>query len=104
LLNGEEFLYLLSFFNSVLLRVDVLYNTIQKLSANAQNIRTAIQHFETAINVPRSTRNLLELERNSERAWKDVNTSAEAKGACDIIVNQMEHRFEEAHHTTSFIN
>jgi hypothetical protein len=49
---------------------------------------------------------LPELERNSERpikrARKDVNTSAEAKEACDITVNQMKHRFEEAHHTKCF--
>jgi hypothetical protein len=74
------------------------------LSADALNICTAIQHFETAINVIRN--NLPELEGNSERptkrARKDVNTSAEAKEACDIIVNQMKHRFQEAHHTKCF--
>jgi hypothetical protein len=50
LLNDEIFLYFLSFLHSVLLHVDILYNTLQKVSSNAISVRKAIQHFEVAIN------------------------------------------------------
>jgi hypothetical protein len=58
LLHYGEFLYCCHFLIPFL-HVDILYNTIQKLSANALYICTAIQHFETAFNVIRN--NLPEL-------------------------------------------
>jgi NADPH-dependent 7-cyano-7-deazaguanine reductase QueF len=43
LLNDEAFLYFLSsFFHSVLLHMDILYNTLQKVSSNAVSVCKAI--------------------------------------------------------------
>jgi hypothetical protein len=38
----------------------------------------------------------------SKRAQKDHNINAEVNEACDIIVTQMKHRFEEANHALPF--
>ena len=88
-----------------MLHVDSLYNTLQKLSTTAVNVITAIWHFESAMNDIRN--NLLELEKNLacsiKRARKEINISAEAKEACDIIVTQIKCRFEEAQHTLCFV-
>jgi hypothetical protein len=42
LLNNEIFLYFLSLFHSVLLYVDILYNTLHKVSSNAVSVPKAI--------------------------------------------------------------
>jgi hypothetical protein len=86
--------------------VDILYNTLQKVSSNvvSVSVRKAIQHFEVAINDIRG--NILQVTGNPEpstkRARKDHNINAEANETCDAIVTQRKHRFEEASHTLPF--
>lgn len=104
LLNNPGFAYLLSFFNAILLHIDILYSTLQKSSTNATTVRTQLQHFESAINDIRN--NLPEPDCNShysvKRVRKDSDVRVEAREACDIIVNQIKHRFEQVLHTPCF--
>jgi hypothetical protein len=84
--------------------VEILYNTLQKVSSNAVSVRKAIQHFEVAPNVIRGNPPQVNgnPEPSTKRAPKDHNINAEANEVCGAIVTQMKHRFEEESHTLPF--
>jgi hypothetical protein len=50
--------------------VDILYNTLQKVSSNAVSVRKAIEHFEVATNDIRG--NLPQVNGNPEPSTKHV--------------------------------
>jgi hypothetical protein len=65
--ENEGFLYFLLFY-SVLLHVEILYNTLQKVSNNPISVLKDIQHFEIVINDIKKT--LPQVIGNSEPSTK----------------------------------
>jgi hypothetical protein len=80
-------------FYSVLLHVDILHNTLQKVPSHAVSVHKAIQYLKAAINDIRE--NLPQVNGNSKPSTKlaqnDHNIHAEVIKVCDIIVTQMKH-------------
>lgn len=113
LLQNEEFLYFLNFFNDLIKHIDILYNTVQTLSAYNLSLSDGFKQFESAINDIRlntekylnytNVDNICSPPTNKQFKWDlEENLCVTAKDVCDIIETEIKNRFQNSDIFNSF--
>ena len=104
-LHDLDFMIYLSFLNNVLFHSEILYNSLQSVSADALYVNNVIDKFVSAIEKERS--HIPALIENTQRDYPDLDSRrGPAQSAytrilyevCDVIINQCRDRFKYSGH------